>query len=258
MSQRRRRRPDANSAAWRALRRMRVATAIAAIALLAFAAGAGADATSAAVSTGPSGQTLLDNARVLVQKFVIAPGQSTGVRPGAENRVGVFVRGGVLTSDASRRATLWRDGRVAWHAAGDTAEASRTNTGTSSIEFVRVTLKPVTTVGTPGATPKYRYLNYPNIPGEDLFENDFVIVQRFFVNPGQWEGVHAHHPDMLYIHVRGGQWAARSKREPEHPYPNPSADGSVGWMAPIDLSEGHESGNIGAQPIDLIWITLKK
>lgn len=41
-------------------------------------------------------------------------------------------------------------------------------------------------------------------------------MQRFTVNPGQWEGVHAHHPDMLYIHVKGGQWAARSKKEPEH------------------------------------------
>ena len=37
-------------------------------------------------------------------------------------------------------------------------------------------------------SPKYRYLNYPNIPGEDSLENDLVTAQRFTVDPGQWEG----------------------------------------------------------------------
>jgi hypothetical protein len=78
------------------------------------------------------------------------------------------------------------------------------------------------------------------------------------VNPGQWEGVHAHRPNMLYIHIKGGRWAARSKSEPEHAYPAPTPDGKVGWMPTIALSEGHESGNIGKNPIDLIWVTLKK
>jgi hypothetical protein len=70
--------------------------------------------------------------------------------------------------------------------------------------------------------------------------------------------VHAHHPDMIFIHVKGGQWAVRSKHEAEHPYPNPSADGKVGWEPTIDITEGHESGNVGNNPIDLIWVTLKK
>jgi hypothetical protein len=129
--------------------------------------------------------------------------------------------------------------------------------------MIWVTLKPVASVAAAaasarGSPPKYRYLNYPNIPGEDLLENDLVIVQRFTVNPGQWEGVHAHHPDMLFIHVKGGQWAVRSKHEPEHAYPDASPDGEVGWEPTIDISEGHESGNVGKSPIDLIWVTLKK
>jgi hypothetical protein len=62
---------------------------------------------------------------------------------------------------------------------------------------------------------------------------------------------------MLYIHIKGGQWAARSKSEPEHPSPAPSPDGEVGWMPTIDTSEEHESRNIGKEPIDLVWVTLK-
>jgi quercetin dioxygenase-like cupin family protein len=206
------------------------------------------------------GEVLLDNERVLVQKFIVQPGQSTGRRTRPGDQLLVFVKGGVMTSPTGR-STLWRDGRVAWKHADADDEAGSTNTGSAPIEMVWVTLKPAggaSTVAVPPAMPKYRHLNYPNIPGEDLLENELVIVQRFTVNLGQWEGVHAHHPDMLYIHIKGGQWAARSKREGEHAYPEPSPDGEVGWMPTIDINEGHESGNVGKDPIDLIWVTLKK
>jgi predicted metal-dependent enzyme (double-stranded beta helix superfamily) len=207
------------------------------------------------------GKVLLDNPRVFVQKFIVQPGQFTGHRTHSSDQLLVFVKGGVLTSRATGRSTLWRDGRVVWHSSADGADEGSTNTGTTPIEMIWVTVKPVAsspTAAAPESAPKYRYLNYPNIPGEDVLDNDLVIVQRFTVNPGQWEGVHAHHPDMLYIHIKGGQWATRSKREPEHPYPTPSPDGEVGWMPTIDISEGHESRNIGKDPIDLIWVTLKK
>ena len=202
------------------------------------------------------GEVVLDNPRVRVRKFILQPGQS-GRIPHAGDELVVFVRGGILT--AAGRSVLWRDGRVLWWSAAERGDTGHSNGGQTPIEMICTTFKPVAPAATvPGQPPKYRYLNYPNIPGEDLLENDLVIVQRFTVNPGQWEGVHAHHPDMLYIHIRGGQWAARSKREPEHPYPAPTPDDKVGWEPTIDLSEGHESGNIGKTPIDLIWVTLKK
>jgi quercetin dioxygenase-like cupin family protein len=203
------------------------------------------------------GEVVLDNERVLVQKFVIQPGQSTGPPTSTVDQLLVFIKGGVLKS-AAGRSIVWKDGRVQWRSAADRPDAGAVNSGTMPIEFICVSLKPVVSpTKKPPNEPKYRYLNYPNIPGEDLLENDEVIVQRFVVNPGQWEGVHAHHPDMLYIHIKGGQWAARSKHEPEHAYPAPSPDGEVGWMPTIDISEGHESGNIGKEPIDLVWVTLK-
>jgi hypothetical protein len=207
---------------------------------------------------GGQPEVMLDNARVLVQKLIIEPGESTEMRPYPTDQLTVFVRGGVLRS-ASGRSTLWRDGRVVWHDAGEPPAPGAVNTGTAPIELIFVSFKPVVdTAGGASGVPKYRYLNYPNIPGEDLLENALVIVQRFTIAPGQWEGVHAHHPDMLYIHIKGGQWAARSRHEPEHAYPAPSPDGQVGWMPTIDIAEGHESRNIGKTPIDLIWVTLKK
>ena len=207
------------------------------------------------------GELLLDNPRVLVERFELQPGRATGRHTHAGDQLLVFVKGGVLRSVATGRATLWRDGRVVWQSSKDPADEGSQNVGTESIVMISVTLKPSAAVAPPPMVAADErpdpHLNYPNIPGEDLLENDRLIVQRFVVHPGQWEGVHAHRPNMLYIHIKGGQWATRSRKEAEHAYPAPSPDGEVGWMPAIDISEGHESGNVGRQPIDLIWVTLK-
>jgi predicted metal-dependent enzyme (double-stranded beta helix superfamily) len=206
-----------------------------------------------------TGEVLLENERVRVQKFVVEPGQSTGRQTHRGDRLLVIIKGGVLTSTATGRATLWHDGRVMWHAAREPADPGSRNAGTTPIELIWVAVKPHPTrlAGTDAASAD-AHLIYPNIPGEDLFENELIVVQRFQVEPGQWEGVHAHRPNMLYIHIKGGQWAARTYKEPEHAYPDPSPDGEVGWMDTFALSDGHESRNIGTQPIDLIWVTLKQ
>ena len=102
-------------------------------------------------------------------------------------------------------------------------------------------------------SPCHQY--YPNIPGEVLLENDKVVVQRFIFPPGQWEGVHAHPPDQLYIHINGGQWTVRHGSDTQTGY---SETGSVGWYGPVELSADHESVNSGDEPIDLIWVTLKQ
>ena len=233
----------------------------AALALAALALALGvrplAAAQPAPIYAGLRGEVLLDNSRVLVERFVLEPGRTTGRHTHPADQLLVFVKGGLLQATATGRSALWRDGRVAWHNSGEPSDEGDRNVGTGEIVMIWVTLKPVAAAARSADPRPDEYLNYPNIPGEDLLENSRLIVQRFTVNPGQWEGVHAHRPNMLYIHIKGGRWAARSKKEPEHPYPEPSPDGEVGWMPTIDISEGHESGNIGQQPIDLIWITLK-
>ena len=101
-------------------------------------------------------------------------------------------------------------------------------------------------------SPCHQY--YPNIPGQVLLENDKVVVQRFIFPPGQWEGVHSHPPDQLYIHIKGGHWTVRFGDKKETGW---SETGSVGWYGPVELSADHESVNSGDEPIDLIWVTLK-
>lgn len=223
--------------------------------LLAMSAAAVAHEQVPSLYSALQGQVLLENDKVRVEKYELAPGQSTGRHSHSSDQLLVFIKGGVLRS-AAGRSTLWRDGRVVWEPADDASDAGSTNVGSSPVEMIWVRLK-----GHPAAAaaaPRQDYhLNYPNIPGEDLLENERLVVQRFLIKPGQWEGVHAHRPNMLYIHVKGGQWGERTYKQPEHPSGPRSEDGSVGWMRIVDISEGHESRNEGSEPIDLIWVTLK-
>ena len=96
---------------------------------------------------------------------------------------------------------------------------------------------------------------YPNIPGQLLLENNKVVVQKFVFPPGQWEGVHAHPPNQLYIHLKGGQWTVRYGDRLESVF---ARTRSVGWIGPVSLSKDHESVNAGLEPIELIWVTLKE
>ena len=66
-------------------------------------------------------------------------------------------------------------------------------------------------VSSPAAAAEKQFLlTYPNLAnpdGEVLLENERVVVQRFVVGPGEWEGIHSHPGDQLYVHVKGGQWS---------------------------------------------------
>ena len=103
--------------------------------------------------------------------------------------------------------------------------------------------------------PNPCHMVYPNISGEVLLENDKLVVQRFIIEPGQWEGIHRHPPDQLYINIKGGEWTVKYGDDADTSH---SLTGSIGWSdTPTEFSAMHESGNTGDEPIDLIWVTLK-
>ena len=103
--------------------------------------------------------------------------------------------------------------------------------------------------------PNRCHMYYPNISGELLLENDKLVVQRFIVEAGQWEGIHRHPPNQLYIHVNGGEWTVRYG---DQATTSDSPDGEIGWSdTATEMSAMHESGNTGDEAIDLIWVTLK-
>ena len=103
--------------------------------------------------------------------------------------------------------------------------------------------------------PNPCHVHYPNIPGELVLENDKLVVQRFVIEPGEWEGIHPHPPDQLWIHLKGGEWTVKYGDEANT---SVAEDGAIGWWGEgTPLSAQHESGNTGDEPIELVWVTLK-
>ncbi|MEC9416023.1 MAG: hypothetical protein VYC67_05450, partial [Pseudomonadota bacterium] len=86
-------------------------------------------------------------------------------------------------------------------------------------------------------------LNYPNLEdsdGEVIFENEHVVLQKLIVGPGEWEGIHSHPGNQIYVHIKGGFWSGRLGGEIEYEREF-DEDGSVGWMDAIPIEAGHES-----------------
>jgi quercetin dioxygenase-like cupin family protein len=102
-------------------------------------------------------------------------------------------------------------------------------------------------------------LNYPNLDdpdGEVVLNNQYVVLQKLIVGPGEWEGIHSHPGNQIYVHIKGGYWSGMlgGQFEYQHEF---DADGSVGWMDHIPIEAKHNSGNTGDSPIELIYVTLK-
>ena len=206
----------------------------------------------------PGGEVLLENEHVVVQRFVVGPGEWEGLHAHPGNQVYVHVKGGEWSGRAGGEPTYTgeysEDGSVGWMEPIPLSEGHESgNTGDTPIDLIWVTLKDDAPIAPEVEhTPQI----YPNIPLELLLENDRVIVQRVQVEPGQWEGIHSHPDNQVFIHIKGGTWSGRSGGV-QSPSVTVREAGEVGWMKAIDIGEEHESGNTGDTTIDLVWVTLK-
>jgi quercetin dioxygenase-like cupin family protein len=206
----------------------------------------------------PDGEVVLENEHVVLQRLVVGPGEWEGIHSHPGNQIYVHIKGGEWSGRIGGKSEysgiVSEDGEVGWMDAIPLSAGHESgNTGDTPIDLIYVTLKSNAPIA-----PEVEHApqNYPNIPLELLLENDRLIVQRVQIEPGQWEGIHSHPGNQVYIHIKGGIWSGRrgGVQSPPSPF---SETGSVGWMDVVDLSVGHESGNTGDTTIDLIWITLK-
>jgi quercetin dioxygenase-like cupin family protein len=93
------------------------------------------------------------------------------------------------------------------------------------------------------------------VAGELLLENEQVVVQRFTIKPGQWEGIHRHPPHQLYIQLTAGDWTYKTVDRSDN---FSMAAGDVSWNEfPTELAEQHESRNAGDGAISYLWVGLK-
>ena len=115
------------------------------------------------------------------------------------------------------------------------------------------------TEGTAAEEDKPFLLTYPNLDdphGKVVLSNEHVVLQRLYVPAGEWEGVHSHPGNQIYIHIVGGEWTGKLGEDIEY-WKELSPTGEVGWLDAIPMEVEHNSGNTGDNPIDLIYVTLK-
>lgn len=206
----------------------------------------------------PDGEILLENEHVVLQRLVVGPGEWEGIHSHPGNQIYVHIKGGEWSGRIGGKSEysgiVDEDGSVGWmDAIPLSAEHDSGNTGDTPIDLIYVTLK-----GDAPIAPEVKHAPqiYPDIPLELLLENDRLIVQRVQVKPGEWEGIHSHPGNQVFIHIKGGTWSER-RGGIQSPTTSVRMAGSVGWMEAIPLSVEHESGNTGDTTIDLIWVTLK-
>lgn len=101
---------------------------------------------------------------------------------------------------------------------------------------------------------------YPNIEGQTLLEDDRVIVQKFVLEPGQWEGVHSHPEHQLVIVLQTSDEVSTRYGDNVRVITNEGDNLDrvfTWWRPPVDISEDHESGNTGTRNLEWIAITFK-
>jgi mannose-6-phosphate isomerase-like protein (cupin superfamily) len=206
----------------------------------------------------PTGRVVLSNEHVVVQRLLVGPGEWEGVHSHPGNQIYIHIHGGEWTGrlgdDIEYFEEISPDGEVGWmDAIPLDVKHDSGNTGETPIDIIYVTLKGDTPID-PGA--EHSPQTYPDLTPELILENDRMIVQRVFVEPGQWTGTHGHPGNQVYVQVKGGQWSSRSGDG--QPVSEDSFDaGAVGWLEASEIDAGHDMGNTGDTTIEFVLVTIK-
>lgn len=203
------------------------------------------------------GRVVLTNEHVVLQRLVVPAGKWEGIHSHPGNQIYVHIEGGEwsgrLGGESEYSGSISPDGGVGWmDPIPLSARHESGNTGDSDIDLIYVTRKDDAPI-TPEVEESPQ--EFPDIPMELVLENDLMIVQRAWLEPGQWTGVHGHPGNQVYIHIEDGTWSER--RGGVRSDPETVEAGAVGWLDPIDPAEGHEVGNTGHTTLHLVLVTLK-
>ncbi len=128
--------------------------------------------------------------------------------------------------------------------------------------MIRIVKTPLTICLSLVCSTSFAQQSYPNISGEVLLDDDRVVVQRFRLEPGEWEGIHSHPEYQLVIVLRSTDELTHRFGDTETVLANVDEQReerlSAFWRpGPVELADQHESGNTGTRTLEWIAITFK-
>src|SRR6185295_2721920 len=104
-------------------------------------------------------------------------------------------------------------------------------------------------VGAQDASSRYRQsYSSPALRGETLLENDRIVVQKFVIPPGTWEGQHTHPGNQLWVQMTDGEWTSHADRTQV----SRLKAGSVGWLPPSTVLRTTKAASIPGR-LRLSW-----
>ena len=206
----------------------------------------------------PEGAVVMENPYVVLQRLVVPAGKWEGIHSHPGHQLYVHIKGGEWAGRLGGELEYENDfsaaGSVGWmDAIPVSAGHNSGNTGNTDIDLIYVTLKDDYPI-----RPDLRHSiqSYPDIDLSVLLENEFMIVQRGELDPGQWTGVHNSPGYQILIQVKAGRMSER-KNGTESTILENLEDGAASWLDATEVGLTYEFGNTGDTLIDFVLISLK-
>jgi len=187
---------------------------------------------------------IFENEHVIAQRLSGEAGEWAGEHSHAGNQLAVIVVGGTQTyrQDGEDTDVTYETGDSFWI---DAVEAHDHKSDDADLSAVLLTFKDLGDAGMAAAQA------YPNVEADVILENEYVLVQRLAMTPGEWVGEHGHEGNQAVVVVKGG---TITYREGGVETPVDYADGDSFW---IDAVEAHDHATTSEEPGSAILITIK-